>query len=211
MNHDCSTPFEGIFGVDIWGQSKNYKVVFTLTPNIDPKYPDPKYPRTTNNPVFDGLRTGTMNIFIHDNNIKQCARAHCDQDVGKMILESAQLLCTALNEKGFTTPYRSTHVRHPLWLVGLSYALNDEYRWRYAKLKDPASIAVIKQVEGLRFAALGLTPVAQAMPDPYKAPDEPVTAYRGFYCTEKSAFATWTKRAVPDWYVPAATSEALPS
>jgi len=152
-----------------------------------------------------------MNISILDNNLEQCARAHCNQHVGKMILESAQLLCTALNEKGFTTPYRSTHVRHPLWLVGLSYALNDEYRWRYAKPKDPASIAVIKQVEGLRFAALGLTPFAQAMPDQYKARNEPVTAYRGFYCTEKSALATWTKRAVPDWYVPTATREALPS
>ncbi len=23
---------------DIWGQSKNYGVIFTLTPNVDPKY-----------------------------------------------------------------------------------------------------------------------------------------------------------------------------
>jgi hypothetical protein len=29
-----------------------------------------------------------------------------DQHVVKMILESAQILCTALNKKGFSTPYK---------------------------------------------------------------------------------------------------------
>ena len=47
-----------------------------------------------------------MNIFILDNDIEQCARYHCDQHVGKMILESAQLLCTALNQKPIATAYR---------------------------------------------------------------------------------------------------------
>ena len=55
----------------------------------------------------------SMNIFILDNNIEKCARYHCDQHVVKMILESVQILCTALNKKGMQTPYRSTHVKHP--------------------------------------------------------------------------------------------------
>jgi hypothetical protein len=165
-----------------------------------------------------------MNIFILDNDIERCAQAHCDQHVGKMILESAQLLCTALNDKGFTTPYRSTHVRHPCtlwvgesldnfqWLVGLSHALNAEYRWRYDKTKDHASIAVIQQIEDCRFPALGRTPFAQAMPDQYKDANDPVAAYRRFYCHDKSTFATWTKRrAAPAWFVPATTTEAQPS
>ena len=54
-----------------------------------------------------------MNIFILDEDIKTCAQYHCDQDVVKMILESVQILCTALNKKGFTTPYKSTHMKHP--------------------------------------------------------------------------------------------------
>jgi hypothetical protein len=164
-----------------------------------------------------------MNIFLLDNDIEQCAKYHCDQHVGKMILESAQLLCTALNQRGFTTPYRSTHVRHPCtlwvgdsldnfqWLVRLSYALNDEYCWRYDKKKDHASIAVVKQIEDAEFPSLGLTPFAQAMPLQYKDQDDAVTAYRRFYCVEKSAFATWTKRETPAWFVPENIAESATS
>ena len=164
-----------------------------------------------------------MNIFLLDNDVEQCAKFHCDQHVGKMILESAQLLCTALNEKGITTPYRSTHIRHPCtlwvgnsidnfqWLVGLSIALNDEYRWRYEKSQDHASIGVVRQIENFRFASRGLTPFAQAMPAQYKDVNDPVAAYRRFYCNEKSTFATWTKREPPEWFVPETTIEVLPS
>jgi hypothetical protein len=49
-----------------------------------------------------------MNIFILDTNIEACARFHCDQYVGKMILEITQILCTALNKKSFATPYKAT-------------------------------------------------------------------------------------------------------
>lgn len=164
-----------------------------------------------------------MNIFLLDDDVEQCARFHCDQHVGKMILESAQLLCTALNEKGFTTPYRSTHIRHPCtlwvgdsydnfqWLVRLCVALNDEYRWRYDKNQDHASIGVVRQIENSRFSSWGLTPFVQAMPAQYKDVKDPIAAYRRFYCVEKSAFATWTKREIPDWFVPETASEVLPS
>jgi hypothetical protein len=163
-----------------------------------------------------------MNIFVLDEDVEQCARDHCDQHVGKMILESAQLLCTALNEKGFETPYRSTHVRHPCtlwvgesfdnfqWLVRLSKALNEEYRWRYDKVKDHASIAVVVTIENLRFPSRGPTPFAQAMPEEYKDANDTVAAYRGFYCAEKSSFATWSKRQPPSWFVSGTTSSALP-
>ena len=36
-----------------------------------------------------------MNIFILDKDIEKCAEAHVDRHVIKMILESAQMLCTA--------------------------------------------------------------------------------------------------------------------
>ena len=36
-----------------------------------------------------------MNIFILDEDIDKCAEYHVDKHVVKMILESAQLLCTA--------------------------------------------------------------------------------------------------------------------
>ena len=156
-----------------------------------------------------------MNIFVLDQSIKTCAQYHCDQHVSKMILESVQILCTALNKKGIATPYRSTHMKHPCvlwaeqsfdnfcWLKALVVELNREYRWRYDKDKDHASMAVLASIDSQRFENNGLTPFAQAMPDEYKNPDDPVAAYRAFYCGEKSSFATWKKRQVPDWWAPA--------
>jgi hypothetical protein len=54
-----------------------------------------------------------MNIFVLDTGINKSAKYHCDQYVVKMILNSVQIMCTALSKKGFRTPYKSTHVKHP--------------------------------------------------------------------------------------------------
>lgn len=48
-----------------------------------------------------------MNIFILDENPQKCAEYHCDKHVVKMILETAQILCT---------------VRHKLWGLGIKNA-----------------------------------------------------------------------------------------
>lgn len=152
-----------------------------------------------------------MNIFILDTNIETCAQYHCDQHVVKMILESAQMCCTALNKKGFETPYKSTHMNHPctlwiedsfdnfLWLKNLAFALNDEYRFRYHKETDHKSIAVFNKISEYQFENKGLTEFAQAMPDEYKVESDAVTAYRQFYLGEKMKFAKWTKREIPPW------------
>ena len=152
-----------------------------------------------------------MNIFVLDLNIEKCARYHCDQHVVKMILESAQIACTALNQKGFTTPYKSTHVKHPCvlwacasfanlqWLKKLARALNREYRYRYRASKDHSSLAVVDQIEAMKFESTGLTDFPQAMPEQYKVPGEPVQAYRNFYAGEKLRFAQWTRRRRPEW------------
>lgn len=132
-----------------------------------------------------------------------------------MILESVQMLCTALNKRGLDAPYRSTHARHPcvlwveasydnfLWLAELAVELNREYRFRYGRDRDHASIAVLRQIEtpAFRYEAGGLTEFAQAMPDEYKVPGDAVAAYRAFYLGEKASFATWTRRAEPAWWM----------
>ena len=158
-----------------------------------------------------GLYGYKMNIFVLDHNIERCARYHCDQHVVKMILESAQIACTALNEKGFKTPYKSTHVKHPCvlwagasfanlqWLKKLARALNREYRYRYPSSRDHSSIAVIDRIEEFTFASTGLTDFAQAMPEQYRVPGDPVQAYRRFYIGEKLRFAQWTRRRKPAW------------
>ena len=152
-----------------------------------------------------------MNIFVLDRNIKKCAQYHCDQHVVKMILESVQIMCTALNKKGFTTPYKSTHIKHPcvlwveesydnfLWLSELTLELNTEYQYRYEKNTDHKSLEVLTQIEALSYDSSGLTPFAQAMPNEYKVKNNAVRAYRKFYRAEKLAFAKWTKRKPPAW------------
>lgn len=154
-----------------------------------------------------------MNIFVLDQDIRRCAQSHCDRHVSKMILESVQMLCTALTLKGFGTPYRPTHAKHPcvlwvsasydnfLWLSELAVELNREYRYRYQRERDHASIDVLREIGSCRYESSGLTEFAQAMPDEYKAPGDAVAAYRAFYIGEKASFAGWTRRSAPRWWV----------
>ena len=156
-----------------------------------------------------------MNIFVLDRDIDLCAQYHCDQHVSKMILESVQIMCTALNKRGMETPYRSTHAMHPgvlwtqssyanfCWLGNLARALNSEYKFRYGRDKDHASIRVLDDIERLSFESTGLTEFAQAMPEQYKVPGDAVSAYRTFYRHEKRRFATWSRRGEPYWWNPA--------
>lgn len=152
-----------------------------------------------------------MNIFVLDLDVRTCARYHCDQHVVKMTLESTQIACTALNKRGFKTPYKSTHSQHPCvlwaeasfanlqWLKRLARALNREYRYRYRKNADHRSLAVLDAVEELEFESVGLTDFPQAMPERYGVPEDPVRAYRQFYIGEKLRFARWTRRRRPAW------------
>lgn len=161
-----------------------------------------------------------MNIFVLDHDIERCAQYHCDQHVAKMILESVQILCTALNNIGLETPYQPTHSKHPcvlwvgesfdnfLWLKDLTYFLNDEYRYRFDRTNDHKSIGALKLISGYRYARRGLTPFAQAMPAAYKIPGDTVAAYRQFYLAEKQRFARWTRREKPDWLIDPATTAA---
>jgi 5-methyltetrahydropteroyltriglutamate--homocysteine methyltransferase len=85
-------------------------------------------------------------------------------------------------------------------LNALSEALNREYRYRYDKDRDHASIGVMGEILHHRYESNGLTEFAQAMPDQYKVPGDAVSAYRAFYLGEKYPFARWTRRPAPHWW-----------
>nr|AWM95334.1 hypothetical protein [uncultured microorganism] len=58
-----------------------------------------------------------MNIFAVSSNPNECARALDDQRLNKMIIETGQLLSTALyywNEPEYNQVYRRTHDNHPV-------------------------------------------------------------------------------------------------
>lgn len=153
-----------------------------------------------------------MNIFVLDLDPVKSAVCQCDEHVVKMVLESAQMLCSAF-ENG-DAPYRRTHYNHPCsvwvrqskdnfnWLVNHGLALADEYSRRFPN-KVHKSRAVIEwcqqNVHLITFPTTGLTPFAQAMPDEYKLDNDPVSAYRAYYINEKK-FATWKYSSKPDWY-----------
>ena len=151
-----------------------------------------------------------MNIFVVDRDPVVAAQQLCDKHVVKMILETAQMLCTVAHQQGFNAPYKVAHPKHPCtlwagksadnwqWLITHGLAMAKEYTRRYGKVHK--SEEVIKWCARLpvSFTEKGLTPFAQAMPVEYKNPC-PVTAYRAYYHGEKARFATW-KSEVPKWW-----------
>lgn len=153
-----------------------------------------------------------MNIFVLDKDIKKCAEYHADQHVIKMILEYAQMLCTVLHENGIEAPYKPTHRNHPCtlwageslsnwkWLKELALAVNEEYKFRYVKTVDHKSATIIMSLPEPPITDKGLTEFAQAMPKEYRVEGNPVQAYRNFYIHDKSRFAKWKKREIPDWW-----------
>jgi len=86
-----------------------------------------------------------MNIFVTSSDPAESARYLDDTRVNKMILESVQILCTALSLKGIETPVKQTHINHPsavwaratrqnyIWLCDHISALLDEKAARTGK------------------------------------------------------------------------------
>jgi len=155
-----------------------------------------------------------MNIFVVDKHPQTAARQLCDKHVVKMVLESAQMLCSVF-ENG-KAPYKRAYYNHPCtkwsreseanyeWLITHAWELCEEYFQRYGKLHK--CIEVIEWCDDnyhkLNLPKTGLTKFAQAMPEEYRNPDA-VVAYRNYYNGEKAYFASWARScwmAPPDWF-----------
>lgn len=154
-----------------------------------------------------------INIFILDNDPCIAAVSLCDKHLVKMILESAQMLCSPY-EPNFA-PYKRTHYNHPCsiwarecrenydWLCEHALALCEEYTRFYGRRHKSEDVIdwCIRNAYILGLPRLGArTPFAQAMPDEYKKEDA-VAAYRGYYIGEKADLAKWNNgRKAPDWW-----------
>lgn len=155
-----------------------------------------------------------MNIFILDWDVKKCAEYHVDKHVVKMILETAQLLCGVHHMTDQVTkqvPYKLSHKNHPcsiwareslsnyLYLCELGLELCQEYNYRYDK-QHKSKLVIEWAVTNLpNICDKGLTEPAKAMPIEYKVNDV-VQSYRNYYCGEKSGFASWKMRDIPQWF-----------
>ena len=153
-----------------------------------------------------------MNIFVLDYNPKKCAEYHCDKHVVKMLLETAQILCTVHHKFGNTdVPYKATHKNHPCtlwagasrqnyeWLVELAKYLNDEYMFRFNHHINHKSYDVIVNLPDNPVLNSGLTEFAQAMPEHCKISNCVVDNYRYYYKTEKAHLLKYTNSFEPHW------------
>ena len=161
-----------------------------------------------------------MNIFVLDKDPATSAFMHCDKHVVKMILESAQMICTThhLTSDGmYYIPYRPVHKNHPCtvwvreslsnyeWLMSLTYWLNFEYRYRFNRKVNHKSYDAIISLPTPNIKDIGLTPFALAMPDECKMNDA-VDSYINYYNTHKSHLLMYTKRK-PNNLFPSATQK----
>jgi Pyrimidine dimer DNA glycosylase len=160
-----------------------------------------------------------MNIFVVDLDPLQAARDLCDEHVGKMLLESTQMLATASILFGGPAPcrkdgeeYKICHPNHPcskwvrasngnwLWLAQHAVGLSDEFERRYGKRHACQTALEAIILHGSRPEEGDITPFALAMPDEFKDNDA-VRAYRRFYIHDKKSFATWERSAPPAWWL----------
>ena len=149
-----------------------------------------------------------MNIFYLHHSPYLAAKVQYNKHVVKMILESAQMLCTAHHvygnaEQKLNVPYKQAHLNHPstiwtrqckenyIWLYKHMWGLGNEYYKRYGGkthltmtkcdtfLRTPP-----KYIPNGKFCE-----PPQAMPDKYKVPGCSLTAYWNYYEGEKYTVA----------------------
>jgi hypothetical protein len=144
-----------------------------------------------------------MNIFYLDKCPDKAARLQYNKHVVKMILESAQMLCTAHHVYGNPNdvPYKQAHLNHPStvwtrenslhydWLYEHMLALGDEYNKRYGK----KHLSIIKCLDPLakhpdNIPHEPFEQPPQCMPDEYKDKCS-IQAYWNYYIGEKHIVA----------------------
>lgn len=165
-----------------------------------------------------------MNLFLLDASPVMCAAYHCDKHVVKMVLETAQILCSAhwlCDEDIGPGWYRPTHLHHPIvqWAAheALAYdftyvmfkALAAEYEYRYGRehlswTKFGDILNVRPHYIPERESVVNWFPLC--MPPQYWPTGKQnvslataVKAYRAYYRGEKQRMFQWTGRGIPRW------------
>lgn len=154
-----------------------------------------------------------MNIFVVSEDFKENAKALDDKRLNKMLLESVQLISTALHAWGLKAPYKATHKNHPCskwtleshenfkWLMVQTWHYYQEYVERFQKLhKSGEAFIEVWTRHGFHKA----TPTTKHTPfvncTPYK--DEP-DVFQAYKQTLRDKWASdkrppkWTKRDMP--------------
>jgi len=154
-----------------------------------------------------------LNIFYLHEDPRKAAEYQYNKHVVKMILESAQMLCTAHHhfDNGDNVPYKKAHYNHPStiwvrenslhydWLYEHFVALQGEYYKRYNKTHlsyTKCYEPLMNHPQNIPHEPFEQPP--QCMPDEYKDKCS-VQAYWNYYIGEKHSVANlktekiWTK------------------
>lgn len=155
-----------------------------------------------------------MNIFILDTDLKKNAQSYCNAHLVKMILESAQLMCTVVNEMGGVSPYKTTHKNHPCtkWLFesganwdllyDLVTELNEEYKIRFKHTNNHKSYDVIKSLIKPNYSNNNFTGMFNSVTDEIRRTNivDTVKFYRNYYKSKQSQMKmNWGVRDIPNW------------
>jgi hypothetical protein len=130
----------------------------------------------------------------------------------KMLLESTQLLSSAMHLNGMEGCYKLNHAKHPstLWAAESSdnwlnlfihaSALNEEYEERFGKIhKCKERLLEMKsKVDLNKFPTYSPTPLKLAMPEEFKS-SNPVKSYRDYYSTKEKM--RYPKSKIPGWFL----------
>ena len=157
-----------------------------------------------------------MNIFFLHRDPQWAANALCDKHVPKMLLESAQMLSTAVQKytDRIEELYKPAYPNHPMtkwvgstfsnfqWTLENAVFISHEYCKRFNKLHKSSRILnaiydnqYYKEIPDEQF-----TTPTQCMPDEYKDKDY-VIAYRKYYMGAKAYFAKWERGvSAPEWW-----------
>ena len=164
-----------------------------------------------------------MNIFAVNDDPLLAARDLPDKLVIKMPTESLQLLTpwafnahSAYTQKTDGTNYGiKGFAHHPCakwlyespsnvhWLLEHAFGMADEYWRRYNK--DHGTLYGLNQIRTLVYKnhnkenSKDHTPFVQAMPEEFKIPNDPVTAYRN-YINGYKGYAEWRYSEKPNWW-----------
>jgi len=138
--------------------------------------------------------------------------------IGKLLLEAAQMMCTALHyyasHKAPDIPYGISHPHHPVcrwvresdenfaWTARYANALALENYQRFRKQHASSHVAQWCYENRPSFPVALLTPFRLAMPDTYKVPEDPVASYRLWLQAKPYArTAKWSYPSVrPPWW-----------
>lgn len=155
-----------------------------------------------------------MNIFVLDTDLRKNAESYCDQHLVKMILETAQMMCTVVQEFGGVAPYKATHRNHPCtrWLMenggnwdllfDLVTKLNDEYKSIFNHTENHKSYNVILGLKKPTYVSNVFTGMFNAVTDDVRRENivNTIKLYRDYYRSKSQNInMRWTGRSKPSW------------